>query len=317
MSSIPGADISSERDPDPGASRRGGRVALGAALQARSPMISCEVAGNFPTPIGSVVQQSARLATDLVGRWLVTGERRAEDQQQLVARSTQRAILLESDLATGVRGYLCWRDLCNAALLEDAARLGVDEETVCLACASVQMICDGGLRRLAGVFDEGWRTLQDRLCTQQASVSHQLLHDELTGLSNRILLVDRLHRAVLVGERRRTRSMLLFLDLDSFRAINDRFGHDAGDVLLIEVARRLLNLVRASDTVARLGGDEFVILVEDIEEPEETALSLAERIHQTMCVPVAVGDRELHSSVSIGITEVTTCLLYTSPSPRD
>ena len=237
---------------------------------------------------------------------MVTGERRADDQQQMVARSTQQAILLESDLVTGVGGYLCWRDLCNAALLEDAARLDVDDETVRLACASVQLICDGGLQRLAGIFDGGWHSLQDRLRLQQTNVSHQLLHDDLTGLSNRILLADRLRRAVLVGERRRTRSMLLFLDLDSFRAINDRFGHDAGDALLIEVSRRLLSLVRASDTVARFGGDEFVILMEDIEEPEEAARSLSERIHQRMCVPVAVGDRELHSSVSIGITEVTT-----------
>jgi len=304
MNSIRVAGISSETNPDPGASHGGGRVALGDALRARSDAISSEVAGHFPTPIAGVVEQAARRATDSVSRWLVAGERRADGHHQMIARSTHQAILLESDLATGVRGYLCWRDLCNAALLEDAARLGVDEDTVRQACTSVEMICDGGLRHLAGVFDEGWHTLQDRLCLQQTSVSHLLLHDDLTGLSNRILLADRLRRAMLVGERRRTRSMLLFLDLDSFRAINDRFGHDAGDALLIEVGRRLLSLVRASDTVARLGGDEFVILVEDIEEPEEATRSLAERIHQTMRVPVAVGDRELHSSVSIGITEV-------------
>jgi diguanylate cyclase (GGDEF)-like protein len=306
MSSITEADNSSEGDPDPGTSRRGGRVALGGALQARSQVIACEVAAHFPMHMAGEVKQSTRLATDGVGRWLAEGERGSEDQQQMFPRSTQQAILLESDLATGLRSYLSWKELCSAALVEDAALLGVEEETVRLAHTYLQLICDGGLQTLAGVFDESRRTLQDRLCLLQTDVSHQLLHDDLTGLSNRTLLADRLRRAVLVGERRSTRSMLLFLDLDSFTAINDRFGHEAGDSLLIEVTRRLLGLVRAPDTVARLGGDEFVILIEDMEEPEEATRSLAERIHQAMCVPVPVGDCELHSSLSIGITEVTT-----------
>ena len=98
--------------------------------------------------------------------------------------------------------------------------------------------------------------------------------------------------------------MLLFLDLDNFKAINDRFGHSAGDSLLVAVSDRLLGLVRGSDTVARLGGDEFVILAEDLDDPMTAARSLAERINQTMRAPVRVGDRELHTSVSIGITTV-------------
>ena len=306
MNSITVADISSEGDPDPAASLGGGRVALGGALEARSHVIATEVVALFPAHIGSEVEELARLATAAAGRWLATGEPGDEHRRQTLARATQQAILLESDLATGVQGYLGWRDLCSAALAEDATDLGIGEETVCLARSRVQMICDGGLQCLGSVFDEGWQSLQDRLRLQQADLSQQLLYDDLTGLPNRILLADRLRRAALVGERRMTRSMLLFCDLDSFTAINDRFGHPAGDALLIEVARRLLGLVRASDTVARVGGDEFVILVEDSEESEQVARSLAERIHQAMCVPVPVGDRQLHSSVSIGITEVMT-----------
>jgi diguanylate cyclase (GGDEF)-like protein len=304
MCAITVTDLSDEGDPAPVASLGGDRVALGVALQARAREIATEVAAQFPEHIGKEVEESARLATEAAGRWVATGEKGAEDERRVVARSTQQAILLESDLATGVRGYLGWRDLCSGALAEDAARLGVGDETVCLARNFVQMICDGGLLRLVTVFGEGWQALQDRLRLQQADVSHQVLHDDLTGLPNRILLSDRLRRAALVSDRRTTRSMLLFIDLDSFTAINDRFGHPAGDALLVEVGRRLLGLVRASDTVSRLSGDEFVVLVEDLEEPEEAARSLAERIHQAMCVPVPVGDRELHSSVSIGITEV-------------
>jgi len=284
-------------------------VALGGALEARALAIATEVAAVFPVHVADEVEEAARLATAAAGRWLATGVRGDEHRRQTIARSTQQAILLESDLATGVRGYLRWRDLCDAALTEDAIRLGIGEETVALAGSLVQMICDGGIQRLALVFGEGWRTVQDRLRVQQADLSLHLLHDDLTGLANRILLADRLDRAALGGERRKSRSMLLFLDLDNFTAINDRFGHPAGDALLVEVARRLLSLVRASDTVARIGGDEFVVLIEDIEEPEEAASSLAERIHQAMCIPVPVDDRELHTSVSIGITEVTTGMI--------
>jgi diguanylate cyclase (GGDEF)-like protein len=302
------ADSTSEGDPDPATSPGSGRVTLGGALQARSRGTAHEVAAIFPVHVASEVEEAARFATAAAGRWLATGERGDEHRRQTGVLSTQQAILLHSDLATGVRGYLRWRDLCNAAVADDATRLGIGEETVILAGSLVQMICDVGLQRLGHVFDEGWKAVQDRLRLQQADMSHQLLHDDLTGLPNRILLADRLRRAALGGERRMTRSMLLFLDLDNFTAINDRFGHPAGDALLVEVARRLLRLVRASDTVARIGGDEFVILIEDIEEPEEAARSLADRIHEAMCLPVPVDDRELHSSVSIGITEVSTGL---------
>ena len=305
MSSITAADISSDGDPDPVDSLEDGRVALGGALEARSHVLAAEVAALFPEHIRSEVEQSARFATAAAGRWLSTEERGDAHRRHTLARSTQRAILSESNLTTGVRGYLGWRDRCSAALAEDAARLGIGEETVCLARSIVQMICDGELQRLGSAFDDGWQSLQDRLQLQQADLSDQLLYDDLTGLPNRILLADRLRRAALVGERRITRSILVFCDLDSFTDITNRFGHPAGDALLIEVSRRLLGLVRASDTVTRLGGDEFVILIEDIEEPEEAARSLVERIHQAMCVPVLVGERDLHSSVSIGITEVT------------
>ena len=105
-------------------------------------------------------------------------------------------------------------------------------------------------------------------------------------------------------ERRHTGAMLLYLDLDNFKAINDRFGHAAGDCLLVAVATRLQELVRASDTVARLGGDEFVVLAEGLDDAPAAARTLAERIHVAMRAPVAMGDRQLYTSVSIGIAEV-------------
>jgi diguanylate cyclase (GGDEF)-like protein len=298
------ADLPHDGTAPPAATPGEDRLALGVALQARSRRIAAEVAAPFPARIRDEVSESARLATELVGRWLATGEKGVGEERRIHHRRTQKAMLVEADLATAVRGYLSWRDLCSSALVEEADRLGIGESAVNVARMFVQLNCDGGVVRTVRAFDESWQLLQERLRAQQDDLSHQVLHDDLTGLPNRLLLTDRLRQAASRGDRRGTGSMLLFLDLDSFKAINDRFGHPAGDALLVEVAGRLLELVRATDTVARLGGDEFVVLAEDLEDPDEAARSLAERIHRTMCTPVSVGERELHTSVSIGIADV-------------
>ena len=298
------ADLPHDRTSAPAATLGEDRLALGVALQARSRPIATAVAASFPVHIRDEVFESARLATELVGRWLATGEQGADEERRVQNRRAQKAMLIESDLATAVRGYLSWRDLCGGALVEEAERLGIGESTVNVARMFVQLSCDGGVVRTVRAFDKSWQLLQERLRVQQEDLAHQVLHDDLTGLPNRMLLTDRLRLAASRSDRRGTGSMLLFLDLDNFKAINDRFGHPAGDALLVEVAARLLELVRATDTVARLGGDEFVVLAEDLEDPDEAARSLAERIHQTMCAPVSVGERELHTSVSIGITDV-------------
>jgi len=134
-----------------------------------------------------------------------------------------------------------------------------------------------------------------------ARLLHDALHDDLTGLPNRNLFLDRLAQAI----RRRQRQdgaefAVLFLDLDRFKVINDSLGHLVGDQLLIAVSRRLRQCIRPSDTVARLGGDEFALLLEDI-EPDGGAEAAARRIHDALGVPVIVGGQEVFTSVSIGI----------------
>ncbi len=127
------------------------------------------------------------------------------------------------------------------------------------------------------------------------------LHDSLTGLPNRASFYDRVDLAL---ERTRGRSRspfaVLFLDLDRFKLINDGYGHQAGDRLLVEIAHRLRRAVRPGDTVARLGGDEFTVLIPDIKGPEE-AVSVAERIHTALSRPFQVGDQEVFTSASTGI----------------
>ncbi len=139
---------------------------------------------------------------------------------------------------------------------------------------------------------------------------HQAFHDLLTGLPNRALLTERLGRCLAQNERQPDyRYGILFLDLDNFKLINDSFGHEAGDELLVTVAARLSESLRAADlvtrygtdTAARIGGDEFVILLEGIKHERDTAI-VAERLLQAITAPCVVGGHEVVVNASIGIT---------------
>ncbi len=129
---------------------------------------------------------------------------------------------------------------------------------------------------------------------------HQALHDRLTGLPNRGLFLDRLEHALTHTGRRGSVAAVLFIDLDSFKTINDSLGHVAGDEMLLEFAQRLMDCLRTGDTAARLGGDEFGLLLEDVGGPSGAAM-VAERLIESMRVPFKVQGREVFASVSVGI----------------
>jgi diguanylate cyclase (GGDEF)-like protein/PAS domain S-box-containing protein len=136
---------------------------------------------------------------------------------------------------------------------------------------------------------------------------HQLaFYDALTSLPNRRLLLDRLHQAMAVSMRNGRYGALLFLDLDHFKSINDTRGHAVGDLLLIEVARRLQSCVRDGDSVARFGGDEFVVLLEDLSSQQDEAAaqteSVAEKIRDALSHPYLLKDYECLTTPSIGIS---------------
>ncbi len=134
----------------------------------------------------------------------------------------------------------------------------------------------------------------------ELELAHRATHDDLTGLPNRTLFLDRLGLTLGRLERRSRAAAVLFLDLDRFKTVNDRFGHEAGDQLLVAVADRLRLLVRPGDTVARFGGDEFMLLCDDI-EAESDAIAVADRLGAELELPFEIGDMSVTVGASIGI----------------
>ncbi len=129
---------------------------------------------------------------------------------------------------------------------------------------------------------------------------HSALHDPLTRLPNRLLLQERLEHAVLRARRSHTNTAILFADLDQFKQVNDTYGHQIGDELLLAVAQRLSGYVRAGDTLARFSGDEFVFLCEDLQSSADVEL-LAERICDAFSTPFVLTNTALTVSASVGI----------------
>lgn len=132
------------------------------------------------------------------------------------------------------------------------------------------------------------------------AATQQALHDGLTGLPNRTLLLNRLAQALEATNRTHCPCALLFLDLDRFKTINDSLGHLAGDDFLRQIARRLAACVRPQDTVARLGGDEFALLLMDMPHINEV-IHIADRVQQQVAVPIHLDGQEIVTSASIGI----------------
>ncbi len=157
--------------------------------------------------------------------------------------------------------------------------LGPEDELVDLVRARDRRRRDGFLRAVASILG----TALVRLRSEER-MRHEALHDPLTGLANRTLLRDRLEHALARSAREGTETGVLFIDLDEFKRVNDRFGHAAGDAVLAELGQRLVHAVRPADTVARLGGDEFVVVCEAIDE--DTALALGRRLDAAIRQPL-------------------------------
>ena len=154
---------------------------------------------------------------------------------------------------------------------------------------------EGGLAGYRGVD----RDITERIKAQE-KLHYLAYHDELTGLPNRTLLIDRLGQTVLEAGRRGRRAAVLCLDLDRFKFVNETLGHDAGNALIKSVARRLLECVRPGDSVARLEGDEFAMVFADVAQPDD-AYRVLHRIKERFALPLAVDGHNLFVTLSIGV----------------
>ncbi|MBI5889626.1 MAG: PAS domain S-box protein [Nitrosomonadales bacterium] len=163
---------------------------------------------------------------------------------------------------------------------------------------SISAICDdaGQVQRYVGVFSD-ITYFKD----YEAELSLVANYDALTGVPNRRLLADRLRQSVAHAQRGGKMLAICYIDLDGFKEVNDQHGHETGDRLLVGVARRLQEVLRAGDTLARLGGDEFVVLFNDLAEDAE-CFQILDRIMQTLAEPMQLDGHQVNVSASIGVT---------------
>jgi diguanylate cyclase (GGDEF)-like protein len=173
-------------------------------------------------------------------------------------------------------------------------------------CVAVPVSGAGSMMRLRFLVAQRREREHQQLKVAHDEIRSLAFYDPLTSLPNRRLLLNRLQQTLAASTRNSRKRALLFVDLDNFKTLNDTLGHQTGDLLLQEVARRLTKCVRESDTVARLGGDEFVVMLEDLSEgPEEAAAqakSAGEKLLNTICQPYLLSGHEYRSTASIGIT---------------
>ena len=178
--------------------------------------------------------------------------------------------------------------------------------------------------RLAPIFGEhgdvtavlvASRDMTDRHLAEEA-LAHQAVHDPVTGLANRVLLVDRAAQAIARLERHPGVVAVVFLDLDRFKVVNDSLGHATGNLVLREVARRLTGFASRGDTVARFGGDEFAMLCESLENEEQIGQHAAD-MAAVLAEPIAIGGHEISLSASIGIATTDEAIGSASDLVRD
>lgn len=180
-------------------------------------------------------------------------------------------------------------------IFEDTFEAGGTAKTY----STVRAPCNDDGGQLIGVIGIARDITDDK--DNEARLKHQANHDSLTGLPNRALLLDRIEHAIDHAHRNHSQLAIMFVDLDRFKSINDTFGHEAGDTLLVDVAGRLKACVRRDDTVARLGGDEFIIVLENLSH-EEAVIKVAQKVLEEMESPFEISGRQLFITASVGIS---------------
>ena len=196
----------------------------------------------------------------------------------------------------------------TAALADQVVRFQTDYQGADGATQHLQVTLaprkthDGQINGLVMVVDDVSELVrtQNALIASAKLLQHLSQHDPLTGLPNRDLFRDSLQQALATARRQLTRLALVFIDLDNFKPVNDRFGHQMGDRVLQEAAARMRQAVRESDLVARIGGDEFVLLL-PLVDSEQDAMTVALKVREQLAAPMVIDGQEVHISCSSGI----------------
>ncbi len=208
-------------------------------------------------------------------------------------------------LADLVKMHLYWRDVTLEVLEEEAERLDSDPDALELAMVAARMGSDSALVRVAKVFDNHRNELQSQLEEEQARLTHQALHDALTGLPNRVLFLERLAQSVEAAARRSIHSAVLFIDIDRFKSVNDIAGHAAGDQLLDRAWPGGCATCCAPATPwPASAATSSSCLCENLYDVQKEAVAIAERICATVVQPFSAAGIELFTSASIGIAFV-------------
>jgi diguanylate cyclase (GGDEF)-like protein/PAS domain S-box-containing protein len=246
--------------------------------------------GLVATDISGRVTHLNRIAEALTG-WpgAEAAGRPVEEVLQIVDGATREAVA--DPMTRAIQGNQTSRLLSNCILIRrDGSESAIEHS---LAPVHDRL---GQVTGVAVVF----RDISEARATSMR-MSHLASHDPLTDLPNRLLLSDRLARALALAHRHQRRLAVLFLDLDHFKYINDSLGHMLGDELLRTVGREVTMCVRSSDTVSRHGGDEFVVVLSELEHAEDAAIG-AQKIISALARPVTIAGHELHITVSVGIS---------------
>ncbi len=284
---------------------------LGEALCGRSAEVIEEIrlltraaGSDFDDATRVSFERVGAIATASVGQWMAGGKPEAGMAAGREAWEIfgQLAAHRAAPLHEVTKRCLRWRDGVHAVVQRLAAEADIAAAVVARAMAMTQMTLDVTLVRVCEVFESERARTDEELIRRQEELAFMATHDQLTGLPNRTLILDRAEQMFGRVRRRQTPVAALFINLDNFTSINDTLGHVAGDELLQAIAARLSGVVRDTDALGRIGGDEFVVLAEEVSLAAGAEL-IAERLHEALSAPftLAAIPTPLTVTASIGI----------------
>jgi diguanylate cyclase (GGDEF)-like protein/PAS domain S-box-containing protein len=250
--------------------------------------------------VGVAQQETqAALAEAQAESWsTIAGYRSAATTQQ---REAQRDFVVVALISTLIAGAIILSLTRFFSKRLRRLRAGVARIAVGDLTTPIGLRGDDELAALGAAID----SMAHDLHAAQGTLQHMALHDPLTELPNRTLLLDRLERAVPRLARTKNVAALLLIDLDEFKAVNDTMGHPTGDALLTTISSRLQFELRDIDTAARIGGDEFAVVLEDL-ATEDEAIAIAERVRIALAEPLQINGAEVRPSASIGVVTART-----------